>query len=269
MKRLLTADPAQEARTQSVLLDRLERAFSQRVEAEISSASKAMLSEYETTGSAPAAPLMHFNRMTQLYSDMAAISIQAFGGRVMDAIQAQDLHPVEEKSFEDMFQRLAEFFISMEEIRQRIAAVSEHTRNTIIELIARGQEDGLGVEAIARMISGRLPGIARARARIIARTETHGAANYGAHSTAKETGFVTRKEWISTEDHRTRDFGEGDGVIDEYDHRSMNGQIVHMDQPFLMPWKNGDPIRIMYPGQVGMPAGAVINCRCAVAYVVD
>ena len=53
----------------------------------------------------------------------------------------------------------------------------------------------------------------------------------GANETAKTTGLELAKEWVSVEDSRTRDFGEGDGVVEVRPERAMNGQTVDMDQP--------------------------------------
>jgi uncharacterized protein with gpF-like domain len=74
-----------------------------------------------------------------------------------------------------------------------------------------------------------------------------------------------RKEWLSAVDLRTRRIGDGD----EFGHLSMNGQTVDMDQPFAMPKRDGTTIQAMFPGHPDLPASAVINCRCAVAHIVD
>ena len=91
------------------------------------------------------------------------------------------------------------------------------------------------------------------RGALIARTETHGAANYGADGAARATGLKLRKEWVSAEDERTRE-----------SHRLADGETVGMDQAF-----NVDGERLMYPGDPSASAGNVINCRCAVSHIVD
>jgi uncharacterized protein with gpF-like domain len=95
--------------------------------------------------------------------------------------------------------------------------------------------------------------ISRQRGALIARTETHGAANYGADGAARATGLKLRKEWIAAEDERTRP-----------DHNEANGQIVDMDQAFDV---GGEAL--MYPGDPAGSAGNIINCRCGVSHVVD
>jgi hypothetical protein len=155
-------------------------------------------------------------------------------------------------------------WINLEPIRRRITSVTETTREQIVRQVARGQDEGLGVEAIAKRINKAVPQISRTRGALIARTELHSAANYSMHETAKTTGLQLKKEWVSVEDARTRTFSDDD----EYDHVSMNGQQREMDEPFLMPWVGGPDLAIMYPGEAGKPGAAVIGCRCAVVHSV-
>jgi uncharacterized protein with gpF-like domain len=269
MTPLLSNSQEDEAQAQMVLMDRLEERFASLFAAELIAASQAMADEYERTRGAPQMPMGHEGAMGDIYRNLALQASEVFGGRVVDMGKSRGL-VLETKTFEEFFKRLSQQFIALEAIRQRIASVSAHTRTLIVAIIDRGNADGLGAEAIARQIMERTQSISRTRARVIARTETHAAANYASNEAAKSIGLPLKKQWISSEDHRTRDFidATGEGVA-EFDHRTMNGQTVGMDDPFLMPWAKGDPLRIMYPGQVGQPAGAVINCRCTVGYVVD
>jgi uncharacterized protein with gpF-like domain len=159
---------------------------------------------------------------------------------------------------------LALQWINLEPIRRRITSVTETTRNQITAMVAKGQEEGLGVDAIAKSITERTPSISRQRGALIARTETHGAANYAAQETAKTTGLDLVKEWVAVEDARTRSIARDDA----FDHVSMDGQQREMDEPFDMPWTGGggEPLKIQYPGEAGQPGGAVINCRCSIVH---
>lgn len=170
-------------------------------------------------------------------------------------------------SFSEAMIAFAVEYINAELIRRRITYVADTTRRQILSAIERGYRDGLGVDAIAAQIIEDIPAIARVRGHIIARTEAHGAAQFAGHQAAQRSGVDMRRVWVSVEDHRTRDFIEGnDGHVSEYDHRSMNGQAVGMSEPFLMPGLNGETIPAMHPGDPALPASAVINCRCAVVY---
>jgi uncharacterized protein with gpF-like domain len=209
-------------------------------------------------------PLDHAQTLDQIMRGLAVDCVRTFGGRVVDQGKARGLI-LETKSFAEFFQRIALEYIAQEVIRRRITQIADTTRAQIVRAITRGQEAGDSVEAIAKAIADNVAGIARMRGRVIARTETHGAANAGADAAARSTGLTLRKEWLSAVDIRTRRFSDND----EYDHLSMNGQTVGQDQPFVMPWRKGDPIQVMFPGDPSLPAAAVINCRCAVSHIVD
>jgi uncharacterized protein with gpF-like domain len=95
------------------------------------------------------------------------------------------------------------------------------------------------------------------RANIIARTETHTAANYGAQQAAELTGLNMKREWVSAQDDRTRDTSEAD-------HVDADGQTVGMKEPFTV---SGE--KLMFPGDPSGSAANVINCRCAVVFIYD
>lgn len=149
---------------------------------------------------------------------------------------------------------------------QAITDILETTRRQIIDAVDRGLKDGKGIEAIAKEMRERLPALARSRARVIARTETHSAAQYASIQVAKTARFPLVKVWNSAYDPRTRDFGEGDGVVDQGNHRAMNGVSVPLDEPFMVPnkWGGFDPMQ--FPGDQNGPGYQCINCRCALSY---
>lgn len=268
MKRLVNNDRAAENVMQQRLLAIAVRRFSRTLAPLIAAASTQMLEKYKATGGPPNMPEDFQQRMAQEYADMAARMIDVFGGRILD--QGKSLgHDLETKNFAELFQRLAEEYIQQEAIRRRIAMVSETTRKWIVDTILQGQQVGDSVDVISSRISKLIPSISRFRAHVIARTETHGAANFGADQAARATGLKLRKEWVATQDARTRDFGEGDGEIDDFNHRAADGQIVDMDQPFRIKRKNGTEEQLMFPGDPTASPGNVINCRCSVAHIVD
>lgn len=265
MSRTVTGlGPEREARAQVAILRRLENVHARPLSAEIARASNQMIAAYIATRAFPSLPLDHAPRMRAIYAEMTEATIRTFGARIIDQGKAAspDLERKSWETFAAFFQQLALDWIASEAIRRRISMVSETTRQRIIDAIERGQREGLGVEAIAQGIRDQLPVKSMERARIIARTETHGAANYASIKSAQASGMQLEKEWVSVEDMRTRSFLHEDA----FDHASMNGQRAPMDQAFMMPNIYGPPLPIMYPGEAGMPGGAVINCRCAVVY---
>ena len=85
----------------------------------------------------------------------------------------------------------------------------------------------------------------------IARTETTFASGYAAMRAASQYNFEVTKQWIAATDDRTR-----------RDHRIENGQIVDLNDPFIM----ADGTQMQYPGDPKGTAAQVINCRCTLAF---
>lgn len=251
-KRLTDSDPRMEQRRQERMLLVLERKFRRVLASEIARASTAMVDQFKATGRTPDLPEWHERAIAKTYQEMASLSIEMFGERVVD--QGKSLGKViETKSFREFFIRLAQEYLGLEMIRRRITSVTETTRQQIVNQIKIGQQAGEGVDAIARRISGNIPLISRQRGALIARTETHGAANYGADGAARATGLDVRKEWVSAADERTRPT-----------HADADGQVVPMDQPFRV----GGEL-LMFPGDPAGSSANIINCRCAVSHIVD
>lgn len=148
--------------------------------------------------------------------------------------------------------------------------INSTTRDEIAQVMARAQADGSSVPEIQnqldamfeREISGRLPEDPEFewftdrtppyRTEMIARTETIRSSNSGTNELFTEWG-VQKKEWLSTKDGRTR----GNDPKDEFDHVEADGQVVGMDEPFIV---SGESLQ--YPGDPAASLGNFINCRC-------
>lgn len=136
---------------------------------------------------------------------------------------------------------------------KKVTQVSKTTREQLRNIMARGREEGLGTSAIATRIRREFGGtIGRARALVIARTETHSAANaaqlHAAESLGKEN---MKREWIAAGDERTRE-----------DHVLADGQVVALEQPFTV-----GGVMLMYPGDSEGPPEQIINCRCTTGFI--
>lgn len=256
--------PEREAAIQRRLLDVAEGRFRRKLARVIRDESEQLVAKYRELGYVPAPTDDDFRAFKDVYLDIGKVTARAFGSRIVAQGKAAGLMLETKFSFTDLFLSLATQWVNLEAIRRRITSVTETTRERIVRQVAAGQDEGLGVEAIAKRINQAVPKISRTRGALIARTETHGAANYAMHETAKTTGLDLVKEWVSVEDVRTRRFAKKYPA--EYDHVSMNGQRREMDEPFAMPWDGGDDLAIMYPGEAGKPGAATINCRCAVVH---
>ncbi len=159
---------------------------------------------------------------------------------------------LETKDFSSTLARIAADYITGELFRRRVTRVAETTREQIVNAVARGYDEGLGTAQIGGYIREQIPTFTAFRAELIARTETHGAANLGANEAARETGLQLDKEWVSAEDDRTRP-----------DHAAANGQVVDLDGSFTV----GGEL-LAYPGDPAPSVGQVAGCRCAVAHIV-
>jgi hypothetical protein len=171
----------------------------------------------------------------------------------------------EVKQTDDLWQQFVDEYIRLYGA-QSITDILDTTRNLILRRLDDGLREGKGVAEIAQEIRDWIPSMSRTRAAIIARTETHSAAQYASLETAKRYPFRVNKIWNSVADHRTRDFAEGDGKVDQANHRVMNGVTVALDEPFMVPNKWGGFDTMMFPGDQNAPAYQCVNCRCSLSY---
>lgn len=86
------------------------------------------------------------------------------------------------------------------------------------------------------------------RAAMVARTETSSAANAARFEQWNASG-ISQHEWLSAGDELVRDSHQIDGEVVVLGERFSNG--------------------MRYPGEPGQPAGMVVNCRCALAPVIQ
>lgn len=114
----------------------------------------------------------------------------------------------------------------------------------------------------------------------IARTETHRVREAGNHDAAQSVNEVLKiggsgmrmmKIWRTMKDERVRPAhryktkkGWKSGKPGKYDHKSMEGITIPVDEEFTLP----SGAKTMAPGQSGV-AGEDINCRCYLSYVLE
>lgn len=142
-----------------------------------------------------------------------------------------------------------------------IQGMEETTRKRLLQVIADGQAQGFGASRLASYVSEQMGIINQVRAELIVRTELTTAFNMGAFMGVNSNGVVVTKEWISTNDNRTRRIPR-----DRYDHLHMNGITTQYDGWFIIPsTKSIDAMQ--FPGDPSASAGNLCNCRCTVAFV--
>jgi hypothetical protein len=257
-KYLTGRDRQTEQRQQAAILDAIEVRFRPPIAKEIARAMRIMAKGFTETGDVPPLPDDHEKRIGDIVHRMVNVSLRVMAGRILNA-QRADSMVIERKDFAQTVAKLAFRYIALEAVRRRIVRISETTRANIVTQVERGFAAGLGQDGVAKLIREAVPEIARARSAVIARTETHGAAGYGAQGAAIETGLTLQKEWIAAEDERTRDTHEKAGQ--DY---AVGGSIgpIGMDDYFDI-----GGFQAQFPGDPSLPPEECINCRCCLGYI--
>jgi|11BtaG_2_1085332.scaffolds.fasta_scaffold07352_3 hypothetical protein len=143
---------------------------------------------------------------------------------------------------------------------QNVTRVTATTKKNIKRVIKKSIEDGLS-EIDTGFAIRQSSTFSETRAKMIARTETHQAMNYGQYQTAKGLLLESpKKEWISSQDDRARPW-----------HKNLSGrEPIAIDDDFIIftPKAGGGitEARMSYCGDPRGGALNVINCRCSVIY---
>jgi Phage Mu protein F like protein. len=144
-------------------------------------------------------------------------------------------------------------------LNQAVLPITDTMKEYIHESLIAGQQQGLSLQQVADDIEQ--TGFPKTRSIVITRTETIRAANFGAMQGARKSGFETEKVWIAARDFRTRRIPR-----DQFSHINMNGVTIPLDEPFLVPNRNGARDKLMQPGDPHGQAADVIQCRCTVGF---
>lgn len=137
---------------------------------------------------------------------------------------------------------------------QFVTDIMGTVREDMIDLFQKAENEGWSYEYLATKLLRE--GLAKRRARVIARTEVHRGAMAGSVQGANTLEYVVQKEWLSGHDNRVRRVPR-----DKYDHRKLNGEVKEMHEPFV----NQEPI--MFPGDPEASKGNTIQCRCVLNYI--
>lgn len=155
---------------------------------------------------------------------------------------------------DDLYEQFKSYFGL--EILNTSVGITETTKEIIRKLMTEALRIGYSIDNIVKELQART-GLNAIRARLIARTETTGAANAGSFFTASNSRLVMQKEWIRTYDNRTR-----------LDHRNVTKKRIAMDEAFDV-----GGYMMMHPGDKGghdglppVSAREVANCRCTLIY---
>lgn len=134
--------------------------------------------------------------------------------------------------------------------------ITETTKELIRRLLSEFVEEGFNIRELAK----KMEGVNANRALLIARTEVTGAANAGAYFTASQSRLVMQKEWLATNDKRTRKTHKHSTGI--------SGTTIELNELFTV-----GKYKMLHPGDKGgrdgrLPVGAeeVCNCRCTLLF---
>lgn len=111
--------------------------------------------------------------------------------------------------------------------------------------LQQGIEDGDSLTDLARRVKAKFADITKARATMIASTETSAAYGFSRHAGMKQAG-IKRKMWWTSHLPNVRPW-----------HREADAQVRDLDEPFNVMGEN-----LMYPGAEGGSPENVINCHC-------
>ena len=161
------------------------------------------------------------------------------------------------KEISDEVRRLFNLWVDnygLELCRDMNNTTKKKLRKALSESIERGEDLRKQVKALLAVADDSFAEDKKARATLIARTESCSTMNAGAMELYKAEG-VNYKEWISVQDDRTRD-----------SHLLMDGTVVPVTDKFEVPATSQTEGAWMdYAGDPSAPAGQVCNCRCTVA----
>ena len=161
------------------------------------------------------------------------------------------------KEISDEVRRLFNLWVDnygLELCRDMNNTTKKKLRKVLSESIERGEDLRKQVKALVAVADDSFAEDKKARATLIARTESCSTMNAGAMELYKAEG-INYKEWISVQDDRTRDA-----------HLLMDGTVVPVTDKFEVPATSQTEGAWMdYAGDPSAPAGQICNCRCTVA----
>jgi hypothetical protein len=251
-------DKQQQRAMDDALQARLSARFERRLRTEIAKTMREVAAAYEARGelAIPLAISEHSAGIRRtLEADYRLVAMH-FGKRLLNEAKAYTGPDVIKESLTERLSYAVGSFIGRW-VATKVTQINRTTENQIRRVIRSGLDEGLGVDKIGSRIRSVAGPISALRANIIARTETHTAANFGAQEAAELTGLNMKREWVSAQDARTRDTSEAD-------HVDADGQTVGMKEPFIV---SGE--RLRFPGDPSGSAANVINCRCSVVFIYD
>jgi phage portal protein BeeE len=141
----------------------------------------------------------------------------------------------------------------LEQLGERIAGITDTTRETLRGTLIDGVRAGEGVDRLAARVRETMEGAGPARSRLIARTEVLTSSNFGTTHVHRLSGVVAEREWVTTLDGNQRET-----------HDELDGQRTGINDEFTS--SSGDTAD--HPGGFSTVEENA-NCRCTTIAVVE
>lgn len=245
-----------EQQIQERQLLRFERRFDSRLAKEIRKVMRDLASNSGNIGKRSEILANHRQRLRSILATEWSAAFEWYGNRIFDALEKRNGLKLEYKevgrtpAFDDALAKWVQTY-GAQKVTQIAGTTSEQAEKIINGVVAEGAKEGWSEAELARQLSKVMREqstvLSRFRSRMIARTETHGAANAANQLAAEASGIPMRKEWVASGGERTRS-----------EHRSADGQTRPLNEPFSV---GGEQLK--YPGDPNGSAAMVINCRCS------
>jgi len=251
-----------EAAVQERMRLAVERSLAPRLAREFNRTAVAASKAYRASASVEAVDLAmqgHADRLAKLLRRAYAPTIQQTADRVAD--EAKKLKPkggdprLEQKDEQGVVDTLIKDWI-LTTAFEHATSMAKTSQDLVRSAVLDSVQSGLGEVEVGKAIREALGGsISVQRSRLIARTETHTAAQQASLAVVDSLDLPpTKKRWVPVSDARTREH-----------HREMRGKpAIERDEAFQV---GGHALQ--YPGDENGPASEVINCRCVMVYDVD
>lgn len=146
-------------------------------------------------------------------------------------------------------QVLAAMDSRLDELGGQVSATTQEVLES--RVLLDGVAKGESIDQLKARIRGVFSDLSSWRATTIARTETVGGFNAGSFIIAEASGVVDRREWVATDDTRTRDT-----------HERQDGAVV---KGFGTRYANG----CLHPGDPTAKPEETIMCRCVELYLTN
>lgn len=252
---------------QDRLLLKIYRPFAVRMKSEINRYIKTISDNFDREASAIDNDRYiseHMDNINKIWQFYAKNAIQEFGSRTKIKIKnARYISGLEfrieaPKGYKTFYDYLFSQWVHKEG-GQKITNIARTTQKNIRDVIQRESQNEFSTQQIAKKIL-EVKSFTTFRAKTIALTETHNAAQYASEETARKLGddneLVVLKSWIPVQDERTRQT-----------HAEMEDhEPIPLNQDFDVPTPDGGTEQMSRPGDPKGSPENVIRCRCALVY---